>query len=58
MLDPGIKIRHLVAFLEVARLRSFVKAADVLAVTQPAVSKTIRELEEALGIALVDRSRL
>ena len=57
MLDPGIKIRHLVAFLEVARLRSFNKAAAVLAITQPAVSKTIRELEAVLGIALVDRAQ-
>lgn len=31
------------------------KAADVLHVSQPAVTKTIRELEEALGVAVVER---
>lgn len=34
---------------------SMVRAADALHVSQPAVSKTVRELEEALGIALVAR---
>ena len=57
MIENGIKLRHLTTFLEVARLMSIGKAADVLAVTQPAVSKTIRELEEALGVALFDRSQ-
>ena len=55
MVDPGIKIRHLVAFLEVARREGFARAATELGVSQPAVSKTIRELEELLGLPLVDR---
>jgi LysR family pca operon transcriptional activator len=57
MIDGRIKYRHLQCFLEVARQRSLVKAADSLAVSQPAVSKTIRELEEILGVRLFDRSR-
>lgn len=57
MLDPRIKLRHLVTFLEVARQESVVRAAAVLGVSQPAASKTIAELEEALGVALFDRSR-
>jgi len=52
-----IKFRHLQCFLEVARQKSVVKAAVVLAVTQPAVSKTIRELEETLNVKLFDRSK-
>ena len=57
MIDSRIKYRHLQCFLEVARQKSLVKAADSLAVSQPAVSKTIRELEEILGVRLFDRSR-
>ncbi len=56
MLDQRIKFRHLTGFLEVARLKSVVKAADSLSISQPAVSKTIRELEDVLGVALFDRS--
>ncbi len=52
-----VKLRHLQVFCEVARLDSVVKAADSLSVTQPAVSKTIRELEELLGVELFDRSK-
>lgn len=55
MLGSAIKFRHLKAFVEVARQRSVGRAADILGVSQPAVSKTIRELEQALGIALVER---
>ncbi|KZB50816.1 LysR family transcriptional regulator [Thalassospira lucentensis] len=57
MLDQRIKFRHLTCFLEVARQRSVVKAADTLSITQPAVSKTIRELEEHLDARLFDRSK-
>ena len=55
-LDQRIKFRHLQCFLEVARQGSVVKAADILGVTQPAVSKTLRELEETLEVPLFDRS--
>ena len=53
--DQRVKIRHLQCFLEIARQQSVVKAAAALCVTQPAVSKTIRELEEILGVALFER---
>jgi len=52
-----IKFRHLQCFLEVARQKSVVKASAVLNITQPAVSKTIRELEETLDVKLFDRSK-
>lgn len=51
-----IKFRHLVCFLEVARLKSVIKAAEALGVTQPAVSKTLHELEETLNVVLFDRT--
>jgi LysR family pca operon transcriptional activator len=56
-IDPRIKLRHLSCFLEVARLRSMGHAATALHISQPAVSKTIQELEQLLGGSLFDRSR-
>lgn len=56
-IDPRIKLRHLSCFLEVARLRNMGHAATALHVSQPAVSKTIQELEQILGGSLFDRSR-
>jgi len=54
-LGSRIKFRHLETFVEVARQKSVGRAADVLAVTQPAVTRTIRELEDYLGVALFER---
>lgn len=56
MIENRIKHRHLSSFVEVARLKSIGKAAISLSISQPAVSKTIRELEEILGVELFDRS--
>ncbi len=57
MIDARIRFRHLNCFLEVSRLGSVIKAADKLAVSQPAVSKTLRELEEILDAQLFNRSK-
>lgn len=51
----GVGYRHLRCFLKVASLESVGNAAEALAISQPAVSKTLRELEERLGVALFDR---
>ena len=51
------ELRHLVYFREVARQLHFRKAAEVLAVAQPALSRQIAQLEGALGVALLVRSR-
>ena len=53
----GIGTRHLRCFVEVARLASVGQAADALAISQPAVSKTLRELEERLGVAALRAGR-
>jgi len=55
MNKTGIKFRHLQIFIEVARQKSVGRAADILAISQPAVTKTIRELEEILGVKLFEK---
>jgi len=49
-------VNDLVAFLTVARERSFTKAAAQLGTSQPALSRTLRRLEEQLGVQLLTRS--
>jgi DNA-binding transcriptional LysR family regulator len=51
-----VKLRDLHVLLAVAETRSMVKAAQRLAVSQPVVSKTIADLEHALGVRLLDRT--
>ncbi len=46
----------LVAFLAVARERSFTRAAAQLGVSPSALSHTIRKLEERLGVRLFNRT--
>ena len=55
MIDARVKFRHLQTFVEVSRQKSVMKAAELLHVSQPAVTKTIRELEEVLGVAVFER---
>ena len=50
-MDP----RRLLTFREVARLGSFSRAGETLALTQPAVSQQISALERQLGVRLLDR---
>jgi DNA-binding transcriptional LysR family regulator len=49
-------LNDLLAFLAVARERSFTKAAAKLGVSQSALSHTIRELEARLGVRLLTRT--
>ena len=56
-LDTRIKYRHLLCFLEIARQGSLARAADMLAISQPAISKTLKELEDLLEARLFARSR-
>ncbi|SAL35944.1 LysR family transcriptional regulator [Caballeronia sordidicola] len=52
-----IKFRHLQCFLAVMQFGSVQRAADSLSITQPAVSKTIAELESILSVRLFERGR-
>ena len=51
------ELRHLVYFREVARQLHFRKAAESLAVAQPALSRCVAQLETALGVDLLNRTR-
>jgi DNA-binding transcriptional LysR family regulator len=51
-----VKLRDLHVLLTVAETRSMAKAAQRLAISQPVVSKTIADLERALGVRLLDRT--
>lgn len=44
-------------FYAVTENKSFSRAADALFISQPAVSKGVRELEHQLGLPLIDRDR-
>jgi DNA-binding transcriptional LysR family regulator len=50
-----LKVRQLRVFEAVATSCSFSRAAEQLAMTQPAVSMAVRQTERALGTALFDR---
>ena len=49
-------INDLIAFLTVARERSFTKAAAQLGVSQSALSHNVRGLEERLWVRLLTRT--
>jgi len=51
------ELRHLVYFREVARQLHYRKAAESLAVAQPALSRSIAQLERELGVDLLNRTR-
>ena len=53
---PRENFNDLLAFLAVARERSFTKAAAKLGVSQSALSHTVRGLEERLGLRLLTRT--
>lgn len=52
----GVIYRDIVAFITIARHRSFTKEAAELGVSQSALSHTIRHLEERLGLRLLIRT--
>jgi DNA-binding transcriptional LysR family regulator len=52
-----LKLRDLNILLAVADARSMAKAASRLAISQPAVSRAIADMEHTLGVMLFDRSQ-
>ncbi|MEM7684746.1 MAG: LysR family transcriptional regulator, partial [Pseudomonadota bacterium] len=53
---PDIGARQLVAVLSVAENRSFVAAAAELHMSQPALTRTIKRVEDVLGVRLFERT--
>lgn len=51
------ELRHLRTFMAIAEELSFRKAAEKLHIAQPALSRQIAQLEEALGCQLFDRQK-
>ena len=54
-LSDHLKLRHLEVFVEVARKSSVTQAAEALGMTQPAVTRALRELEAVCGKKLVEK---
>src|SRR5450755_903965 len=51
-----LNLRQLRAFVAVAQLKSFTRAAELLHLSQPALTVQIRKLEDALRCRLLDRN--
>jgi DNA-binding transcriptional LysR family regulator len=54
---PNVEVRHLHAVVVLAEEMNFTRAAHMLNVTQPALSKQITELEEQYGLHLFNREK-
>ncbi len=52
----NLSIRHLRAFIEVAQSGSFTRAAEHLHLTQSTLTATVKQLEEQVGLTLLDRT--
>ncbi|MFC4667661.1 LysR family transcriptional regulator [Seohaeicola nanhaiensis] len=57
MLLKGVSLRGLEVFAALARTGSVAQAAEMTGLSQPAVSQQLKNLEAALGTALVDHTR-
>ena len=51
----AVTIRHIRIFLEVCRTMNVTRAAENLYMTQPAVSRSIHEIEQVYGVRLFER---
>lgn len=56
VLRSNLKLRHLQLLIALDEFRHLGRAAEFLSVTQPAVSKTLAEIEKMFGLSLFSRS--
>jgi DNA-binding transcriptional LysR family regulator len=56
VLRSNLKLRHLQMLVALDQFRHLGRAAEFLSVTQPAVSKTLAEIERMFGLPLFERS--
>ena len=56
VMRSNLKLRHLQLLVALDELRHVGRAAEFLSITQPAVSKTLAEIERMYGLNLFDRS--
>jgi DNA-binding transcriptional LysR family regulator len=56
VLRSNLKLRHLQMLVALDQFRHLGRAAEFLSVTQPAVSKTLAEIENMFGLPLFERS--
>ena len=52
-----MELRHLRYFVCVAEALSFTKAAEKLHTAQPSLTRQIKDLEEELGVRLLNRTK-
>ncbi|MEH6811770.1 MAG: LysR family transcriptional regulator, partial [Motiliproteus sp.] len=52
----NLSVRHLRAFTQIAGCGSFTRAAESLHLTQSTLTATIKQLEQQLGLSLLDRT--
>ena len=58
LFNQRIRLRHLHTFVAVAQQGTLGRAAETLSLSQPALSKTLNELEALTGVRLFERGRL
>ncbi len=58
LFSQRIRLRHLHTFVAVAQQGTLGRAAETLNLSQPALSKTLNELEQLTGARLFERGRL
>ena len=51
-----MNLKHLSYFVDISKRESFTKAADDIYVSQSALSKSVKSLEQELNVTLIDRT--